>query len=94
MIAATIQARAESHRGFTNSPILIRSDVKRAAESVESVKAAAAALDGQLAEDIAAVTAKLDQNVELERIPLAPKRGQVEVQFVALAWVPDSRSRA
>jgi hypothetical protein len=70
------------------------SDVKRAAESVESVKAAVAALDGQLAEDIAAVTAKLDQNVELERIPLAPKRGQVEVQFVALAWAPDSRSRA
>ncbi len=70
------------------------SDVKRAAESVESVKAAVAALEGQLAEDIAAVTAKLDQNVELERIPLAPKRGQVEVQFVALAWSPDSRGRA
>ena len=70
------------------------SDVKRATESVESVKAAVAALDGQLAEDIAAVTARLDQDVELERIPLAPKRGQVEVQFVALAWSPDGPSRA
>jgi hypothetical protein len=64
------------------------SDVKRATETVESVKAAAAALEGQLAEDIAAVTAKFDQDVELERIPLAPKRGQIEVQFVALAWAP------
>ena len=70
------------------------SDVKRAAESVESVKAAVAALEGQLAEDLAAVTARLDQDVELERIALAPKRGQVEVQFVALAWSPDGPSRA
>ena len=70
------------------------SDVKRATETVDSVKAAVAALDGQLAEDIAAVTAKLDQDVELERIPLAPKRGQVEVQFVALAWSPDRRTGA
>ena len=44
------------------------SDVKRATETVDSVKAAVAALEGQLAEDIAAVTARLDQDVELERI--------------------------
>jgi hypothetical protein len=65
------------------------SDVKRASESVESVKDAVSALEGQLAEDIAAVSARLDQDAPLERIPLAPKRGQVEVQFVALAWDPD-----
>jgi len=70
------------------------SDVKRASESVESVRAAVTALEGRLAEDIAAVTAKLDQDVELERIPLAPKRGQVEVQFVALAWSPECCTRA
>ena len=64
------------------------SDVKRATETVDSVKAAVTALEGQLAEDIAAVTAKFDQDVELERIPLAPKRGQIEVQFVALGWSP------
>jgi len=63
--------------------------VKRATESVDSVKEAVAALDARLAEDIAAATATLDTSVELERIPLAPKRGQVEVQFVALAWSPD-----
>jgi hypothetical protein len=70
------------------------SDVKRATETVDSVKTAVAALAGQLAEDIAAVTARLDQDVELERIPLAPKRGQVEVQFVALAWSPGRPSGA
>jgi hypothetical protein len=70
------------------------SDVKRASESVESVKEAVAALEGQLAEDIAAVSARLDQEAPLERIPLAPKRGQVEVQFVALAWEPEGDRRA
>jgi hypothetical protein len=70
------------------------SDVKRAAESVESVKAAVTALEGQLADDIAAVTARLDQDAALERVPLAPKRGQVEVQFVALAWSPADRPQA
>jgi hypothetical protein len=64
------------------------SDVQRATETVESVKAAVAALEGQLAEDLAAVSARLDQDASLERISLAPKRGQVEVQFVALAWSP------
>ena len=66
------------------------SDVKRAAETVESVRAAVAALDEQLAGDMAMVTERFDQGVALERIALAPKRGQVEVQFVALAWSPGS----
>jgi hypothetical protein len=66
------------------------SDVKRAAETVESVRASMAVLEGQLAEDLAAVSARLDQAAPLERISLAPKRGQVEVQFVALAWSPAS----
>jgi len=70
------------------------SDVKRAAESVESVRAAVASVEGQLAEDIAAVAARLDQDAPLEKLPLAPKRGQVEVQFVALAWSPGNPGRA
>jgi hypothetical protein len=64
------------------------SDVKRATESVESVKAAAARLEEQVAQDVARVAARFEIDVPLERIVLAPKRGQVEVQFVALAWNP------
>ena len=65
------------------------SDIKRAAESVESVKAAVAALEGEIAEDVAAVSARIDHDAPLERVSIAPKRGQIEVQFVALAWKPD-----
>jgi hypothetical protein len=64
------------------------SDVKRAAESVESVKAAVAALEQEIAEDVAAAGARFEEP-RLETIAVAPKRGQVEVQFVALGWVPD-----
>ena len=64
-------------------------DVKRAAETVESVKAAVDALDAEIAEEVAGMTARLDQTAPLERLSIAPKRGQIEVQFVALAWRPD-----
>ena len=93
-VSASTLGRATTAARGVGRTMKEASDVKRAAESVESVKAAVAALDGQLAEDIAAFTARLDQDVELERIPIAPKRGQVEVQFVALAWSPDGPSRA
>jgi len=65
------------------------SDIKRASESVESVKAAIAALDGEIAEDVAAVSARIDHDAPLEQVSIAPKRGQIEVQFVALAWKPE-----
>jgi hypothetical protein len=65
------------------------SDVKRAAESVEAVRAAIAELDARIAEDVAAVGEGFGQDVALERVSIAPKRGQVDVQVVALAWVPD-----
>jgi hypothetical protein len=64
------------------------SDVKRAAESVEAVEAAVADLDAQIAADVAAVGARFEPGTPLERIVVSPKRGQVDVQFVALAWTP------
>jgi hypothetical protein len=62
------------------------SDVRRAAESVEHVKRAIAKLDDQIAADIAAVSHRFHERVPLERVTLAPRRGHVEVQFVALGW--------
>jgi hypothetical protein len=64
------------------------SDVKRASETVDSVKSAIARLEAQIAADVATVGARFEEP-RLERIAVTPKRGQVEVQFVALAWIPD-----
>ena len=63
-------------------------DVQRATESVETVKRAIAKLNDQIAADVAAVTARLEQETPLASIVVAPKRGQVEVQFVGLLWRP------
>jgi hypothetical protein len=64
------------------------SDVKRATESVESVRRAMEKLEGHIAADISAVSTQFEEDVPLERVVLSPKRGQVEVLFVALAWSP------
>jgi hypothetical protein len=46
-------------------------------------------LDAQIAEETAAIAARFDADgSRLETISLAPKRGQILVQFVALAWMP------
>jgi hypothetical protein len=64
------------------------SDVQRAAESVGTVRRAVENLEAQLAADISVVSARFDQEIPLERVVVTPKRGQVEVLFVALAWSP------
>jgi hypothetical protein len=70
------------------------SDVKRAAESVEAVKAAIDRLDEQLEADAAAVGQRFERDLPLERVVISPKRGQVEVQFVGLGWMPAGRPSA
>jgi hypothetical protein len=86
--ASTLGRATTTARGVGRS-MKETSDVKRATESVESVKASIEALEGEIAEAVAGVTAKIDQDAPLEQVSLAPKRGQIEVQFVALAWKPE-----
>jgi hypothetical protein len=86
--ASTLGRATTAARGVGRS-MKEASDVKRAAESVDSVKAAIDAVEGEIAEAVAGVTAKIGQDAPLEQVSLAPKRGQIEVQFVALAWKPE-----
>jgi hypothetical protein len=86
--ASTLGRATTTARGVGRS-MKEASDVKRATESVESVQASIEALDGEIAEAVAGVTAKIDQDAPLEQVSLSPKRGQIEVQFVALAWKPE-----
>jgi hypothetical protein len=61
-------------------------DVKRAGETVDAVRADIERLDAQIAADTALVTGRFEQEAEFTRVAVRPKRGQVEVQFVALLW--------
>jgi hypothetical protein len=67
------------------------SDVQRATETVAAVQETMARLDRQIAADAEAVAGRFDPDLPLEKVAVSPKRGQVEVQFVALAWIPSDQ---
>ena len=63
-------------------------DVKRAQENVEAARQQLEIFDAMVLEQTQEIAAAFDAPVELERLPLTPKRGQIAVQFVALGWLP------
>jgi hypothetical protein len=91
--AGTLGRATTAARGVGRS-MKEASDVQRAEESVEAVKAAIARLEEQIGGDVAAVTGRFEQDAPLEKVAISPKRGQIEVQFVALAWKPEDLAPA
>jgi hypothetical protein len=63
-------------------------DVKRAAENVAALRQQLEAFDESVRDETHAIGARYQGTPELESITIAPKRGQVAVQFVALGWDP------
>ncbi|HET7217796.1 MAG TPA: hypothetical protein VFJ02_07095 [Vicinamibacterales bacterium] len=62
-------------------------DIKRANETVEAMREKSRALE----EEILAETRKITDSTvppAIERLSLAPKRGQVSVQLIGLGWLP------
>lgn len=65
------------------------SDVGRAEESVEAVQAQLRALEEQIQEELAAGAAKTDPATEeLEHLTIKPKKTNIQVRAVVLAWAP------
>ncbi|HLL88570.1 MAG TPA: hypothetical protein VK324_04650 [Tepidisphaeraceae bacterium] len=73
-------------------------DVDRAAETVEAVKQQMIDLDAQFQSELATLEAKIDPMTEpLEPVVLRPRKSDVSVRTVALAWSPhwiDTAGRA
>jgi hypothetical protein len=63
-------------------------DIKRAADNLDAVKARQAALETEILEETRRITDAAGQ-LPLERLTLAPKRGQVSVQLIGLGWLAD-----
>ncbi len=64
-------------------------DVKRAAETVESVNAQLTALEAEFEAEMAVLQEKIDPLTEpLETISLKPKKTDIQVQLLTLAWLP------
>jgi hypothetical protein len=64
-------------------------DIKRAGESAESVRTQISDLDAQVLAETQQIAAQYDGDPGIERVSLTPRRGQVNVQFVALGWMPE-----
>ena len=64
-------------------------DVKRASENVEALEQQLQELDDTIREETQRIAASHEAPVEVERLQLAPKRGQISVQFVGLGWQPE-----
>ena len=70
-------------------------DIGRAAESVEALQAQLAELESELQAETQALEAKVDaQNEALETISIKPKKTNISVQLVALAWTPFWRDQS
>lgn len=65
------------------------SDVGRAQENVESLQQQLADLEAQFNEETSAVEGRLDAaNEALDRVPMRPKKTDISVKLVCLAWLP------
>jgi hypothetical protein len=64
-------------------------DIRRANENVETIRERERAVQEQIVDETAKITETFAKSPEIERLGLAPKRGQVSVQLVGLGWVPD-----
>lgn len=63
-------------------------NVKQAEGNAATAREKLEAFDQTIRDETDAIVAKYENSVELERVALAPKRGQIHVQFVALGWDP------
>ncbi|MFZ5818896.1 MAG: helicase HerA domain-containing protein [Chloroflexota bacterium] len=64
-------------------------DVKRAGETVEAAKARLADLQAEFEAEMAALEEKIDPLTEaMETISLKPKKTDIQVQLLTLAWLP------
>jgi hypothetical protein len=64
-------------------------DIRRANENLSVLQERARALENEVAQETRRIAEQFETAGEIERLSLAPKRGQVAVQLVGLGWLPD-----
>jgi hypothetical protein len=86
--AATLGRATTAARGVSRS-LKESQDIGRAEDTVESVKKQTADLDALFQVEVEALSAKTDPLTEtLETVTLRPKKSDISVRLVALAWAP------
>ena len=88
MSAGTLGRATTAARGVGRS-MKESSDVQRATEAVEAVRAQSQQLEEEIQAEAKTIAEKFGMPADFDRVTLAPKRGQVSVQLIALGWDPE-----
>jgi hypothetical protein len=83
--AGTIGRATTAARGFGRSA-KEADDVRRAQDNAETLQKQLDDLDAEIADETKAIGARYDAAATLDTVKIAPKRGQISVQCVALGW--------
>jgi hypothetical protein len=86
--ASTLGRATTAARGVGRS-MKESSDVQRATETVDALREQQRQMDAEIQEQTRTIAAAFDAPPDLEHITLLPRRGQVAVQLLALAWDPE-----
>lgn len=84
--AGTLGRATTAARGMGRS-MKEAEDIKRATANLEAIRVAGQALEAEVEREVQGISSRFTGERDLERFALAPKRGQVAVQFVALGWI-------
>jgi hypothetical protein len=86
--AGTVGKATTAARGVGRS-VKESEDVDRAEENVAAIKAQLDSLEQQLQSEISEIEADINKSAnELETVPLKPKKSDITIRTVALAWAP------
>ncbi|HEY0872649.1 MAG TPA: hypothetical protein VGD94_04185 [Vicinamibacterales bacterium] len=94
VISATTLGRATTAARGVGRSRKEAEDVRRATGRLEEERQKLESFDEEVRQALHEIAARYEQPVEIERMALAPKRGQVHVLFVALGWQEQSPPRA
>lgn len=85
---STLSRSTTAARGISRS-MREAGDVERAGENVELIRQQLTELDTEFKEESSRIAAQMDPLTEkLEKVPLRPKKTQVKIRLVTLAWMP------
>ncbi len=88
-ISSSVLGKASTAAGRVSRSMEAQSDISRAKETVEALQQQFNDLEAQFDEEVNALSSRIDPATEmLEPVVIRPKKTDITVQLVALAWMP------
>lgn len=89
VVSATNLSRASTAARSVGRASKESADVGRAQENADALRQQLAEIEQEFNDEVAAITARLDPSTEpLEKVSIKPKKTNIQVRAVVLAWAP------